>query len=285
MRVTRYMLQQLGACGAYLDRFDQAFPRTDERYVDGVEVTPEVCEENYQTFDWGWAAENMLTYDAQRAWVRKHDRRSERFKAIAADETANQEERDRISEAWKTEFNQDATYPTWDTNREARAAYEERMRPFDDRVTELGQQREKLRASTFGEMMMTPANYSTRLLEAERLNVREQERLERQDLTDAEQAVANARSNQDEAERQVEDYKRRATNAKRRAKEWGERVPVLEQALVAAQKRHAERQLGRLQRQVEEATARLEAAKALIADAQSEEKTDESADATAPATA
>lgn len=57
--VTLEQLEELGACQEHRERFSDLFPEGH------VEVTVELCVRHATTFDWEWAADALLTKDAQ----------------------------------------------------------------------------------------------------------------------------------------------------------------------------------------------------------------------------
>lgn len=62
-RLTKAMLRELGSCGPYVRKFNETFP--EDRYPDGVDITEESCAQHWETFDWNWALQVMLTYDGR----------------------------------------------------------------------------------------------------------------------------------------------------------------------------------------------------------------------------
>lgn len=64
--VTLGLLAELGACGSQRREFENLFGN------ESVEVTPELCEKHAETFDWDWAARNMLTREQFREYIRRY---------------------------------------------------------------------------------------------------------------------------------------------------------------------------------------------------------------------
>lgn len=60
--VTSQTLRALNSCGEYIDRFHRSWPN-------GTVITEQLCLENYDRFDWGWAAQNLLAPGHYDEWV------------------------------------------------------------------------------------------------------------------------------------------------------------------------------------------------------------------------
>ena len=56
MKITAALLQEKDACEIQVRRFEDLFPN-------GVEITQELCVQHARSFDWNWAAENLLSPD------------------------------------------------------------------------------------------------------------------------------------------------------------------------------------------------------------------------------
>lgn len=79
-RLTRAVLQELGACGTYVRKFSNTFPT--ERYPNGIEINEQTCGNHHQVFDWEWAINNMLNgagRDAYTLLVRSRVAENKRF--------------------------------------------------------------------------------------------------------------------------------------------------------------------------------------------------------------
>ena len=61
MFITYKLLKSKGACHSQREMFKKHFP-------DGVQVTLELCQKYYKTFDFDWAAKNLLSYSAYKEY-------------------------------------------------------------------------------------------------------------------------------------------------------------------------------------------------------------------------
>jgi len=89
MFVTRETLEQLDACDDYRDAFDVLFPN-------GALVTPELCVKHSDSFQWGWAVEELLSSDGQRRFWQAFSPETDAEVAVL------DRRRDRINEDWRT---------------------------------------------------------------------------------------------------------------------------------------------------------------------------------------
>jgi hypothetical protein len=71
--VTWRTLQQLGSCGTYVERFR-------DRWPEGTIITKEICVENYDDFEWGWAASQLLLSGGHHRWERAYYREEEELR-------------------------------------------------------------------------------------------------------------------------------------------------------------------------------------------------------------
>jgi len=75
MKVTKALLKRLGACEAQREKFAELFPR-------GVVVTEALCVEHAQEFNWDWAANHLLSPEAQAEYNRVTAPRSCRIRSL-----------------------------------------------------------------------------------------------------------------------------------------------------------------------------------------------------------
>lgn len=68
--VTSQTLRRLGSCDTYVDRFHDSWPN-------GTVITKELCVNNADRFDWGWAAGHLLAPNLYDRWVNNADAISE----------------------------------------------------------------------------------------------------------------------------------------------------------------------------------------------------------------
>ncbi len=61
MKITKYLLTKHRACRRQVKKFAALFP-------DGVEPTRELCLAHATSFDWNWAAKELLSYSTWRAY-------------------------------------------------------------------------------------------------------------------------------------------------------------------------------------------------------------------------
>ena len=94
-KITLSMLRKAGACKQQLDAFEQLFPR-------GVEVTIALCREHVATFNWGWAAENLLSPSARAAYDEARTTAGETY--LKAEATAAATHGKTIVSAWAKEY-------------------------------------------------------------------------------------------------------------------------------------------------------------------------------------
>lgn len=76
--VTSNTLEELGSCGTYVDRFRSNWP-------EGTVITKELCVEHASSFEWHWAAANLLAPGHLSDW----ERRAERVFATGSDAIRN----------------------------------------------------------------------------------------------------------------------------------------------------------------------------------------------------
>ena len=61
MKITIRLLKSKGACEDQIEKFKTLFP-------EGVVLTEAACMDHAQTFNWGWAAEMLLTPKARKLY-------------------------------------------------------------------------------------------------------------------------------------------------------------------------------------------------------------------------
>lgn len=66
MFLTANTLRRLGACDSYVSKFRELFPS-------GTEVTPELCAQHQEDFDWHWAAAYLMSPQEKDEWNRRLD--------------------------------------------------------------------------------------------------------------------------------------------------------------------------------------------------------------------
>lgn len=166
MRMTAEMLRELGSCGDYTNRFTRLFPSTDERYVDGVEVTAEVCAANATDFDWSWAVEVMLTAEAQARFNEMCAHDDETLVKLRAEEAESRKRYDDDVVTWREKHGEEYNSPDWNTSQVAREEHAELERRFYARNEEIQGRRNAHRATAFGTLFEDADNRSQRVVDA-----------------------------------------------------------------------------------------------------------------------
>lgn len=187
MKMTKELLGQLGACGDYVRTFIRLFPTSDERYADGVEITPEVCAANATDFSWSWAAEIMLTHDAYETWSRR-SQGDEHQALYAQRDQAYQTHNDEVL-AWREQNEHSYGEPNGRTSEGGRESYDAIQKKLNDAINDVEHKLNELGARVFGELFQDVTNQSSRLTialeQAERARVDN----ERRELRDARNLV------------------------------------------------------------------------------------------------
>lgn len=84
-RFPREALRSLGSCGPYLRTHAELFPTS--RFPKGPALTAAVCAAHADSFDWDWAASNMLTYAGRDEWDRVRGSRAQRYQHLGTGPT------------------------------------------------------------------------------------------------------------------------------------------------------------------------------------------------------
>ena len=92
MKITVKLLKSKGACAEQVDKFAALFP-------DGVEPTKALCFAHAQTFDWRWAAENLLPAPAREAYDKARAPAERAYNEARA--TAEKAYNEAVATAWK----------------------------------------------------------------------------------------------------------------------------------------------------------------------------------------
>lgn len=187
MKMTKELLGQLGACGDYVRTFIRLFPTSDERYADGVEITPEVCVANSSDFSWSWAAEIMLSHDAYDRWSRRSQ--GDEYRALVAQrDQAYQTHNDEVND-WRAHNAHSYGEPNRRTSEGGRASYNAIQRKLNDAVTDVERRLNELGAQVFGELFQDVTNQSSRIATALEQAERARVDNERRELRDARNLV------------------------------------------------------------------------------------------------
>lgn len=257
------LLELLGACGGPGQTLRRYYPVSE--YPDGVPVTREICAERHDVFDWSWAVEVMLTYDAQQAYRRRVDELVN--ETNTADELKRiRHERGLARVNWQREFNEEHDEPSYNSSPESRDAWMEFTRRYDEQRQLINQVKAQVYAVAFADMMAEPKNHSDRLVRGLQ---GVQERIE-----------LNERRELDEAKRNVAAIERRLKEAQTSIEQLTEQLPAAQQRVVEAAAQFANRsvtraearvtsaqsQLDEARRAADEATAALEATRAADSD-------------------
>lgn len=273
MRMTSEMLQELGSCSDYTSRFIRLFPITDERYVDGVEVTADVCAENATEFDWGWAASVMLTEEGRQEYNRRVSNGSDDddMKAIYDDETRSHDTYNEDVAAWREKHQQEYDSPDWNTPQVARDEYNQIQRRYGDRNEAIQVRRSQHVARTFGSLFERPELRSQRVQEAFDAGEVRREQKEQDRLRIAESSLQDVQNQieywttepakqitywTDEPPKKLPELAKQLTNVK-------EKVDALRERVKRGEARRAQQRL-------DEATATVQRAQEDLAKAQAE---------------
>lgn len=247
------VLNALGVCGTYSNRFRELFPESDERYADGVELTPEICAEHVDAFDWGWAYEVMLNRNGQREYQTLTNGNSDVMTELAADERKMRERHRRAMRTWREKYNQSDSYPSYDCSPEGNEAYHALQEKQREEVNALERKRRTHTATSFAQLVARTEYRSTNLVTALTNAESRREQREREELTRAEANVANVRDSITHLRQTIERHERDIAHHE-------EQLPTLERALNDARVtfhqnvlRRAERRLPTLQERYEDA--------------------------------
>lgn len=71
--VTWRTLERLGSCGTYINRFR-------DRWPEGTVITKQLCVDNSDDFEWGWAASQLLNRNGHRDWENAYYREEEELR-------------------------------------------------------------------------------------------------------------------------------------------------------------------------------------------------------------
>jgi len=191
MRMTQDTLANLNACGTYLNVFRSEFPETDERYVDGVEMTAEVCESRYDKFDWSWASEIILSSEGNAEWNKLTRTRNKGMTDIRKEQDEAREAHDATIKAWQTKHEQPYDYPSSSATRAAHDEWNELQRSWSKVEAEFEDRRSKLRATSFGQLAQDDKNLSQRYHDAVKLGITRRYQRRREELTLVERELEN----------------------------------------------------------------------------------------------
>jgi chromosome segregation ATPase len=259
VKMTKEILRSLGSCSDYLTKFRNQFPvRT---YPNGVEVTRELCENHHQRFDWSWGAEVMLTYDANREYIKRTQSGDRVVDELSARQVEAKKLYDEQTAAWRTKYNQPYAWPESDASAEARRTNTEINATFNRANEEIDLDRSKHRAGTFGELMQDPSNYSSRLTQA---LVEEETRQEARDRQAVAAAELDVKANVD----MIENLRRAINDANENIKRWTDEIPQLEAKGPELERNLAELRIKFTNRDLERARERAEAAQRVVDDLQ-----------------
>lgn len=136
--VTVETLRNRGACSEYCGRFRRTFP-------DGSPITPEICTEHYQVFDWHWAAEQLLDVRVgYRLWT---DRVSELSQELQTERRGVEDEYNRTTTDLRDAHDQGKISSTT-FHRKLDVASQN----YAQKITQLDQASRRARAQAFGEL-------------------------------------------------------------------------------------------------------------------------------------
>jgi hypothetical protein len=148
MFVNIHTLGRLDACYDYRDAFDVLFPN-------GTLVTPELCVQHSDSFEWGWAVEELLSSDGQRRFWQTFD--PENNPEVAALDRRREE----IHEDWRAFVNDwsarhgvSADRMYWRDRVAPNVAheYDQRLNARADAHTDVQRHLDRIRAQIFGEL-------------------------------------------------------------------------------------------------------------------------------------
>lgn len=241
MRLTVDVLNMLGSCGMYVERFREDFPETDERYADGVEVTPELCVEHADRFQWEWAYETMLNRTGQRRYADLVSSDNETVAALLVDEQRLRDEHRVSLYAWRDRHSFSSDYPPIEASTEAIREHDELVQQHNDAFAEVNRRRTEHAASVFGHLVTQPELRSDRLINALGRADELRDQREREEVERLERDLQSRRGRLDDARRYVDDYTRVV-------RELEELIPGHEQRLAEARRRYREGALRRAER-------------------------------------
>ena len=273
MRMTSEMLQELGSCSDYTGRFIRLFPTTDERYVDGVEVTADVCVENATEFDWSWAASVMLTEEGKQEYNRRVSNGSDDddMKAIRDDETRSHDTFNEDVAAWREKHQQEYDSPDWNTPQVARDEYNQLQRSYSDRNEVLQTRRSQHVARTFGSLFERTELRSERAQDAFAAAERRRERKELDRLRVAESNLSEVQQKitywTEEPARKIEYW---TTEPAKQLAEFTEKLATVGTRVAELRERVKRSEARRAQQRLDDATATVQRAKDDLAKAQAE---------------
>lgn len=252
--MTTELLAHAGVCGSYRQTFERLFPSIE--YPDGVDVTSDVCAGVADQFDWGLARGYFLNDEGQRTHRKALSRDDAVMTKIREEGARIAEEREAASVAWQAKYNQENPWVDWDTPEDAREAFRELERTFDGRYQANQARITEHAARTFAELVVQRkyqrADLDALVATAESTRARNARKV----LTDAEYAVADAKSRIETAERDL------AT--------WTEQLPNLERKLVEVRAAHTATEVKRAQARVQAATDAAVEAERIAAEAAAE---------------
>ena len=84
MKITTRLLKSKGACDSQVALFKELFPK-------GVEITESACVAVFDKFDWGWAAENLLSAPAYAEYERVRASAYAEYERVTAPASAEYE--------------------------------------------------------------------------------------------------------------------------------------------------------------------------------------------------
>lgn len=189
IKITAELIDALNPCSySYRNHFVQLFPAEDERYADGLEVTPEVTAAHADHFDLTWLARAAFTDEAYRKYYDVIEGHGDAHDKLNDEETELRNEHTEALEAWR------ATHgrydPDFDTSDEARDEYRALRRAFNDQLEVVRQRRRTIAPTVFAELWADPTNYTDRLWEAESAAARTRVARDERRLEHAEQQIA-----------------------------------------------------------------------------------------------
>src|SRR5919109_2050566 len=123
--LTADALELTGICGSNVRKFKEIFPEKDERYIDGVEVTGDLCAEHHEHFSWYDAASYLLNRTAQQRYNRLLDgyggveHQHALVTELARDDKRLREEHAANVRAWQERYDQRESCPDVSTGDEA----------------------------------------------------------------------------------------------------------------------------------------------------------------------
>ena len=260
MKVTKELLNELGVCHDYLQKFIRAFPVKDERFADGVEATGDVCAEHAAEFDWSWAADVMLAPEAYQQWRNTVNEGADMRELVRQRDEAYDVYSKR-SQEWRERHNESYTEPNYRTPDAARAEWQELADAHNRDMTRINDEIAVLKARLFGQLFEDPENRSNRVIEADEHADRQRQANERRELVNARDRVTALRREQEKW----------TTEPPLQLERIGRELPEAENELTRLEQLADQRKLRRAEERVRTAQRALEVAQDQVARAQQAE--------------